>query len=251
MRRLISAILIIAQGLIAAAARAQDVPVVVELYTSQGCSSCPPADALMEELAARGDVIALSLHVDYWDYIGWADSFAQPAFGDRQRAYAQAAGEHMVYTPQMIIGGTHHVIGTDAMAVMDAMRAHASLPVAINLDLSRSGATLQITASMAIQGAIADAIPDAVPGAIPGAIPGAMLVQVVRYMPVQSVDIERGENAGRRLTYVNVVTSWQLVGRWDGLAPLTLDTPLTGDGPVVVIVQQEGPGRILAAMRLN
>jgi len=223
--------MIVAQSLAGTAALAQDVPVVVELYTSQGCSSCPPADVLMEDLAARGDVIALSLHVDYWDYIGWADSFAQPAFGDRQRAYAQAAGEHMLYTPQMIIGGTHHVIGTDAMAVMDAMRAHAALPVAVNLDLRRSGTTLQISASTEM--------------------PGAMLVQVVRYVPVQSVDIERGENAGRRLTYVNIVTSWQLLGRWDGLAPLTLETEMSGDEPVVVIVQEDGPGRILAAKRLN
>ena len=231
MRKLISAIWIVAQGLAASAAQAQELPVVVELYTSQGCSSCPPADALMEELAARGDVIALSLHVDYWDYIGWADSFAQPAYGDRQRAYAQAAGEHMVYTPQMIIGGTHHVIGTDAMALMDAMREHAALPVAVNLDLRRNGTTLQISASTEM--------------------PGAMLVQVVRYAPEQSVDIERGENAGRRLTYVNVVTSWQVLGRWDGLAPLTLETAMSGNEPVVVIVQEDGPGRILAAKRLN
>ena len=239
MRKLISALWIVAQCAVAQAASAQELPVVVELYTSQGCSSCPPADALMEELAARGDVIALSLHVDYWDYIGWEDSFAQPAFGDRQRTYAQVAGEHMVYTPQMIVGGTHQVIGTDAMALMDAIRAHAALPVAVNLELRRSGAQLQISMSAAIA------------GPIPGEIPGAMLVQVVRYLPVEAVDIERGENAGRKLTYVNIVTSWQLLGHWDGLAPLTLETAMTGDEPVVVIVQEEGPGRILAAKRLN
>src|SRR5690606_3856896 len=141
-------------------ASAQELPVVVELYTSQGCSSCPPADALMEELAARSDVIALSLHVDYWDYIGWEDSFAQPAYGQRQRSYAQAAGEHMVYTPQMVIGGTHQVIGTDAMALMDAIRAHAALPVAVNLELRHSGAQLQITMSMAVPEPMSGAGPE-------------------------------------------------------------------------------------------
>ena len=109
-------------------------PVVVELYTSQGCSSCPPADAfLARELANRDDVIALALHVDYWDYIGWKDDFADPQHTDRQRDYARAAGQRTIYTPQMIIAGKDHVIGSHPAEVKKLIRAHASaaFPLAI------------------------------------------------------------------------------------------------------------------------
>ena len=97
-------------------------PVVLELYTSQGCSSCPAADALLEELADQPGLLPLALHVDYWDYIGWADTFAHPGFTERQKAYARAAGERMIYTPQMIVGGVARVEGNDATAVAEAIR---------------------------------------------------------------------------------------------------------------------------------
>ena len=98
---------------------AQDSPVVVELFTSQGCAACPPADALLGELARHEDVIALALHVDYWDYIGWEDVFARPEFTQRQHAYGHAAGSTVVYTPQMIVGGQERVVGVRPMAVAD------------------------------------------------------------------------------------------------------------------------------------
>jgi len=97
-----------------------DGPVVVELFTSQGCSSCPPADKILGELAKRDDVIALSLHVDYWDYLGWKDDFASPAHTARQQGYATALGERMMFTPQMIIGGTDSVVGSRAMELISA-----------------------------------------------------------------------------------------------------------------------------------
>ena len=102
MRRLFAAV---ATSLALSTPAVADGPVVVELYTSQGCSSCPPADAMLHDLAARPDVIALALHVDYWDYIGWVDEFADPAYTRRQKQYAQVAGNPSVYTPQMVIGG--------------------------------------------------------------------------------------------------------------------------------------------------
>ena len=99
-----SAVLAVSVGF-SSAAMAQQQPVVVELYTSQGCSSCPPADAMFAELKDRKDVIAIALHVDYWDYIGWKDEFGHPAHADRQRAYAAKAGRRSIYTPEMVVHG--------------------------------------------------------------------------------------------------------------------------------------------------
>ena len=102
---------------LAPAARAQHSPVVIELFTSQGCATCPPADTLLDQLAARPGIIALALHVDYWDYLGWKDAFAQPQFSDRQKAYAKSRRERSVFTPQMIVQGADPVIGHDEPAV--------------------------------------------------------------------------------------------------------------------------------------
>mgnify|MGYP000680805641 CR=1 FL=1 len=121
-------------------------PVVVELYTSQGCSSCPPADAFLErELAERDDVIALALHVDYWDYIGWKDDFADPAYTRRQRSYAHAAGHRTIYTPQMIIGGVDHVIGSHPSEVKGFIAQHEKLASDVSVTLERNGDSLEIT----------------------------------------------------------------------------------------------------------
>ncbi|MCY1125884.1 DUF1223 domain-containing protein [Frigidibacter sp. RF13] len=201
---------------------------VVELYTSQGCSSCPPADALFSEVAARDGVIGLALHVDYWDYIGWADTFADPTFTKRQKAYAVAAGERMVYTPQIIVNGATSIVGTDASALASALvpAGGASAP---DLKLSRSGNRLKVSATTSAP------------------LPKGSFVQLVRYIPAASVTIERGENAGRRLTYTNIVTSWKRVGEWDGSKPLSLTLDAPGDQPAVVIIQSPGPGAIFVA----
>lgn len=114
-------------------------PVVVELYTSQGCSSCPPADALLHELAARDDVLPLALHVDYWDYIGWKDKFARREHTRRQKGYARAGGRRMIYTPQMIIMGQEDVVGADAMQVESAIQKHQKQPRPVSLKLRRDG----------------------------------------------------------------------------------------------------------------
>ncbi len=219
---------------LAGAVRAETMPVVVELYTSQGCSSCPAADQVLLGLAGRRDVMALALHVDYWDYIGWVDSFADPAFSARQKAYASVAGEHMVYTPQMVVNGMARVIGNDAMDVMDAVRQtqDSQAGEGIALTVSRDGGSFHINATS--DGAISP-----------------VLVQLVRYIPEQTVEIERGENAGRTITYVNIVTSWRVLGEWTGTGPLTLETAAEGDEDAVVILQRPGPGQILAVARAN
>jgi hypothetical protein len=219
----------LAAGMIGTAA-ADEHPVLVELFTSQGCSSCPPADDLFREIAQRSDVIALSLHVDYWDYIGWADTFAQPAFTERQKGYAHAAHERMIYTPQMVVGGAVHVAGTKPMRLVEAIERMGEAPVAVDLTVRREGTEVQIAAE-ARQ-------PD----------PGTMVVQMMRYSPEETVQIGRGENAGRTVTYANVVTELATLGVWDGRAPLVMRVTVDGrPDPVVVVLQREGHGPVVAA----
>lgn len=205
--------------------------VLVELYTSQGCSSCPPADEVMAAISDQPGIIALSLHVDYWDYIGWKDTFGQAKFSDRQRAYAHAAGEKMIYTPQIIVAGGARVEGNQPGRVQAAIDDARKIdPVA--LSLRRADGKLQIDATAA------------------SALPRDAIVQLVTYTDTASVEIQNGENAGLTVTYNNIVTSWQSLGAWSGAAPLSLlvDAPA---GPVVVIIQSAGPREVFAAARLK
>ncbi|MEL7166788.1 MAG: DUF1223 domain-containing protein [Pseudomonadota bacterium] len=202
-------------------------PVVVELFTSQGCSSCPPADAMLHALAERDDVIALALHVDYWDYIGWADPFADPAHAERQRGYAMEAGRRSIYTPQMIVGGVTDIVGHKPMKLAKVIAEHAALPQTVAVAARRDGAGVLIEAEA--QSA------------------GTYLVQMVRYTPLQTTMIKRGENRGRTLDYANVTEGWQVLAEWDGVAPLALQADAPGNKPLVVLVQDGAHGRIRAA----
>ena len=214
------------------ASQVQGRPVVVELFTSQGCSSCPPADEFMEQLAARRDVIALSLHVDYWDYIGWADIFAKPEHTARQRGYAKSGDRRMVYTPQMIINGKDHVVGNRPRDVTELIEKHRSDVDDIVLNATRDGNFLRITAKTDV----AHSMP--------------MLVQLLRYRPEATVAIERGENAGKLLKYSNIVTEMTQLAVWDSSAPLKIDTRISGDEPLVVLLQYPDFGTIEAAVEL-
>lgn len=215
-------------------ALAQVNPVVVELYTSQGCVSCPPADAAFAEFVRDPGVIALALHVDYWDYLGWEDVFAHPAYTERQKGYARAARAKMIYTPQVIVGGTERVQGTRPEEIRDAIAIQASKAPQVRLSLTRKpGGGLLVEA---------EADPPLTQGAV---------VQLVRYHPQETVLIERGENAGQEVTYHNIVTGWSPLGDWAGQAPLRLETRVEGDDLVAVIVQENGPGPVLAAARLD
>lgn len=216
---------------LATIATASDQPVVVELYTSQGCSSCPPADELLHELADMDDVIALSLHVDYWDYLGWKDEFASPAFTKRQHNYARAMGEPSVYTPQMIVGGTDHVVGSRPMKVSKLIQKHSNRPKQVDVVLQRKGSQVVINAA--------------------SATPQDMVVYMVRYTPSKTIEIRRGENRGKTLSYANVVTDWKQVEEWDGTEPLRAFVPATGTSPVVVIVQRKGFRDVLGAAELR
>lgn len=208
-------------------------PVVVELFTSQGCSSCPLADRILADLAEREDVLALALHVDYWDYIGWKDAFADPAYTMRQKAYAHAAGERMIYTPQMVIQGEARIIGTQPAALLEAMGDQVGRSGAVALDVARDGVTLRIEARAA------------------SPFDPPLIVQLVRYVPHRRVSITDGENAGHTLDYANVVTGWERVARWDGQAPLSLTLSVAGEDAAAVLVQEPGPASILAAARAD
>ena len=232
MRHLVSATIGLWIG-ISGVAIAQTSPILVELYTSQGCSSCPPADEFMVELVKSPDVIALSLHVDYWDYIGWRDTFGSPQYTQRQKAYAKAVGSRMIYTPQMIVGGLDRVEGNDPAQVRQAIRRHQALVSPVRLTVTRDGDRILIKA---------EADP---PLSKPARI------QVIRYIPEATVAIGRGENEGREVTYSNIVTDWHSVADWPGSEPLEMTVAATGPNPVVVIVQTEGPADVLAATQLK
>lgn len=229
---------VLAAGLgLGAPALAEDRPlVVVELFTSQGCSSCPPADAMLGELAReRPDVLPLALHVDYWDYIGWADKFARPEHTDRQKAYAHAAGMRSIYTPQIVIGGVDHVIGHKPMAVAETIAAHqmAAPRVVLSGVLKDGQAELQ-----------AVPIEDE-------ALPARMVAVLVRFTPLSEVRITHGENAGHNLEYSNIVTDMQVIGDWNGQSNWSFDVAVAGEGAAAVLIQAAGAGPILAAVRLK
>lgn len=207
-------------------------PVVVELFTSQGCSSCPPADKLFHEIAGREDVIALSLHVDYWDYIGWKDAFADPAHGDRQRGYARVAGRRSVYTPQMIVNGRTDIVGTKPMKLADAITRHAASQQFVPVSLERSAGQVQVRAE-------------------PSGIEGPFVVHLLRYTPLREAKIKRGENAGRTIQYANVVEGWTVLGEWAGHTPLEMSADVRGEKPVVVLVQSARDGAIFGAARVK
>lgn len=219
---------------LAAAAQVQAEPVVVvELYTSQGCSSCPPADEFVAMLASNPQILPLALHVDYWDYIGWEDKFAHPKFTDRQKAYAHAVGSRTIYTPQLIIGGADRIEGFAPEKTAERLRAHMAAATPVRLTVTREGDRLVIRA---------EADPP---------LTEPVRVQLVRYKPEETVTIERGENAGKTITYTNIVTSWERLEDWSGREPLELSAPFAGDEPGAVIVQKDGPAAILAAVRVD
>lgn len=220
-------------------------PVVVELFTAQGCSSCPPADALIGALSDQPGVLTLSWHVDYWDYLGWADAFARPEHTARQKAYAAVAGERGVYTPQIIIDGQDTLLSLNRAALLALIDEHAARPPAI-----------MVTASDENGVHVIDLTPRA-------PMPGGVDIALVRYLPHRSVQVKAGENRGRTIDYTNIVVGSEVLARWPARAPLRL-TVRPGSGPDdaypddtqhAILVQQalaDGrPGPILAAVQLD
>jgi len=207
--------------------------VVVELYTSQGCSSCPPADEALAQISARDDVIALSLHVDYWDYIGWRDTFAQRQFGERQVAYRDAWHKSVVYTPQMVVQGAHDVEGSRSRNLAKAIATVQETDPPIKVTVERQGGMLKCRIE-------------------PGPEPVVGTIWIAKYTKNAPVEITRGENAGRTITYTNVVTNLSRIGSWSGSEPdeVAMPQPEPGEGVAIWIQDGEG-GRILAAAKIE
>jgi len=173
---------------------------VIELFTSQGCSSCPAADKLLGELSRDPSLVTMSLPVDYWDYLGWKDTLALHGHSDRQRAYAETRGDRAVYTPQVVVNGVVHVLGSDKAAIEKAIA-----------QTRRDAATLALPVSMSIaDGKVTVRVPAAGNG------PHSAEIWLCPVTSKVSVDIGRGENHGQTLTYHNVVRRWVKLGEWSG-----------------------------------
>lgn len=212
-------------------AQAEGRLVVLELFTSQGCDRCPPVDALVKELAQRDDVLPLALHVDYWDYMGWADSFALAAHKDRQMAYAPRTDRGRLFTPLLMVGGLDPVEGYTPMKVVDLIEKHRGVQAGVSLELTVQGGMVQMVGL----------------AARPFGAPAHVVM--VQFRPQAIVEITRGQNAGQTVTYTNVVTGWHDLGTWDGSAPLAVEMPQAEEAGAV-LVQSAQHGLILAAARL-
>ena len=213
---------------------------VVELFTSQGCSSCPPADKILGELAKDPSVIALSLPIDYWDYLGWKDTLADSRFSARQKAYSHMRGDRDVYTPQVVVNGAAHVIGSDRARIEGAIKDTGKTDKVMSLPVTMSLSGKQLTVSVA---AAKDANTP-----MRGEI---WLCSISKAVPIA---IGRGENSGREVIYHNVVRNVLKVGDWNG-SPGSWTVPLDsvmrdGIDAAAVLIQdgsRDKPGPMLGA----
>lgn len=210
---------------------------VLELFTSQGCSSCPPADRLFAKLAHDPQFIVMSLPVDYWDRLGWKDTFAKHSFTERQRAYAFMRGDGQVYTPQAVVNGSEHANGANMMAIVAS--AETTTPPRLPIAAKQHGEEIEV----------------AVDATRPGS-PGATVV-LLPYIGSRDVVVGRGENSGTKITYTNIVREIIPLGAWSG-APVTFKAKLPQGGEHfdgVIVLVQEGtpaqPGPILGAERIE
>jgi hypothetical protein len=216
-------------------------PIVVELFTSQGCSSCPPADQFLGDLAGQPGILALSFHVDYWDYIGWKDPYAMHLATQRQRKYAHSFDIPYVYTPQMVVQGSAQAVGSDrgdVEAAIARVRAkHAAHPIVSIERHGDGGLTVRVGA---------------------GESQGPATVWLVCFDRRHETDIPRGENAGARLVDHHVVRQIESIGNWKGeplelsVAPASVSEFLSDpNSGVAALVQSGGTGPILTAVVLQ
>lgn len=209
-------------------------PVVLELFTSQGCSSCPSADALLNQIA-RDDagVLPLSMHVDYWDYLGWKDAFSLGAATERQHLYATLLRQRNVYTPQLVVDGTYAVVGSDASAVNKAIKAARAQQQAVVVSITADTKTTKLVVAAQASASMSD---DAT-------------IYAVRYQRRAVTDVKRGENSGRALQSTNSVTNIETLGvlKRGGNASFRLALPQSGNEGIAVLVQSATLGSVIGA----
>ena len=229
MKKLLAMVLAgVVAGLSPSASTADSPVVLVELFTSQGCSSCPPADKNLAALAARDDVLALSLHVDYWDYLGWRDTFGRAEHTKRQVSYRDLMGARVIYTPQVIVHGLHDVPGHNGDAI-DAAITQART----NDETSR----ISLVSEAGMLKAVLET----------NKSPSKCTLWMATYSKSETVQIQRGENAGRSITYHNVVNKLMRVGSWDGTSQrIAMPQPAAGEG-IAVWLQDDRTGRVISA----
>lgn len=213
---------------------------VVELFTSQGCSSCPKADAAFATIADARDVVTISYHIDYWNYLGWQDTLGAKENTDRQYAYARTLGNNNVFTPQIVLNGLQDAKSTNPAVILSDLRklseAGRGVPVPVEANLTKDEMTITI-----------------------GAGSGKADVVIAYFKKMTTVDIDKGENVGKKVTYRNAVTKLETVGMWDGKA-LTIKLPAAliakrgQDGCAVLLQSHDrdgNPGRIYGAAALE
>lgn len=212
-------------SLIAEAKAATASPVVLELFTSQGCSSCPPADALLGELARRTGLITLAWHVDYWDNLGWRDPFASRSATDRQKSYAAKIGS-VAFTPALVVNGARILVGSDRNAIEEAIARAAALPVPVTL--SRTADVMEIEV---------------------GPAPGRVRAQRIVYDPEHATDVHAGENEGAQLREYRTVRWVETLAEWDA-GNRSFRTPMPAPDQGMAIVVQSPELRVLGAADL-
>jgi len=213
-------------------AEAVERPVVVELFTSQGCSSCPPADAILGELSTQPGLLPLAFHVDYWNRLGWKDPYSSAEATARQRAYSHTLSLSTVYTPQMVIDGRFDAIGSDRRAVTRSIADAAKRPASVPLHITRDGDTLRLS--------------------VDAAEAGAGSLWVAAYDHRHTTKIGAGENGGRTLTEFNIVRNFQEIGSWTGAAlALTLPVAKLEGAEAVAMLLQSPDGAVLGAASLD
>lgn len=239
-----AALVALTMGPLTAPAAASDFKGVVELFTSQGCSSCPPADAELARLAEKGEVLALSYHVDYWNYKGWVDTLATKASTSRQYGYAETLNRKSVYTPQAIINGLDHANGANPAAIRTLVDKLSATGQGLSVDVDAAYDDAGVTITIG---------PDR------GERSGEASIVAVYFDDANTVEIKRGENAGNTITYRHSVREIETVGMWAGAAqtlrlPASVLSARKGSGCAILlqVVGRDGaPGRILGAAMIS
>jgi hypothetical protein len=232
-RLVVASLLAFASGQGASAIAANPAPVVVELFTSQGCSSCPPAEELLVELSRDPSLVPLTLHVDYWDYLGWKDPYAKAAHTERQRNYSSYLGRNNVFTPQVMVDGAYSAVGSNKGEVRRAIE-QARARIHARLTLAESATPNQLTLTVE---------PDKVQSDAPAA------VLAFRFTRATSTPVKAGENRGETLKTVNSVTSITRLGEWtQKTASFTVPAPASNSEGLAVLLQNEKTGQILASV---